>query len=136
LAPSKNKPGIEGPKPAPVVPEEKSAIPEPAKGTTGARSDRGLLTIQVPAGARVFINDYETRSQGTRRQYVSTGLLAGNLYPYTIRVTAPRLSPTSAQAGTGPQWQTRVETVYLKAGDHLSLDFQRGAERVLVARAE
>jgi len=136
LAPPKKEAGAGEVKPVPAGPEGKSAIPEPPKGSTEAQSDRGLLTIRVPAGAKVFINGSETHSQGTRRQYVSTGLAAGNLYPYAITVMVPRATQASAQTGAGPQWDTRVETVYLKAGEHLSVDFERAAERVLMARAE
>ena len=136
LAPPKKEAGGGDLRPVPAGPEGKSAVPDPGKSSTEARSDRGLLTIRVPAGAKVFINGYETRSQGTHRQYVSTGLAAGNLYPYAITVMVPRAPQTTSQTVAGPQWDTRVETVYLKAGEHLSVDFERAAERVLVARAE
>lgn len=91
----------QGPTPAPPPPREPStptpAIPpapaaEPAvKPTTSILApDSALLTVIVPADAKVFVNGYETKSQGERRQYVSHGLQAGSSYNYQVRVVASR----------------------------------------------
>ena len=110
----------------------KPAAPEANKTGVEAALDSGLLTIQVPDGAKVFINGYETRSQGTRRQYASAGLVPGKVYPYAVTVMIPRASPGAADS-TVPQWDTQVETVFLKAGDRLSLNFDGAMKTVLVA---
>lgn len=82
------------PAPPPAPPREPGtptpALPPelPTKPTTALPSDAGLLSLVVPEGAKVFVNDYETKSAGTQRQYVSYGLKAGLTYNYQIRVVA------------------------------------------------
>ena len=53
-------------------------------------AESGLLTIYVPAEAKVTVNGYETKSTGTRRQYVSYGLQAGLSYKYEIKAEIVR----------------------------------------------
>jgi uncharacterized protein (TIGR03000 family) len=68
---------------APGLPNE----PAPAKPTAdAARPDAGVLTVVVPADAKVYINGFETKSTGTVRQYVSYGLKQGASYRYEVRV--------------------------------------------------
>lgn len=43
------------------------------------------LTVDVPADAKVFINDRPTTSTGTRRVYASSGLKTDAVYPYRVR---------------------------------------------------
>ena len=43
------------------------------------------LTVNVPADAKVFINDRPTTSTGEYRQYFSTGLQLAIVYPYRVR---------------------------------------------------
>jgi uncharacterized protein (TIGR03000 family) len=138
-APLKPQPGAGEPKPS-----GSTDLPGPGKADTPTKpaapeaktglqaSDSGVLTIQVPEGAKVFINGLETRSQGTRRQYLSAGLVPGKVYPYAVTVMIPRASQGAVDSAT-PQLETRVETVYLKAGEHLSLNFDRSMKTVLVA---
>jgi uncharacterized protein (TIGR03000 family) len=71
----------------PSLPPPEAAQPKP---TTALPSDAGALTVLVPEDAKVFINGHETKSVGTRRQYVSYGLKAGLSYNYQIRVLSPR----------------------------------------------
>jgi len=112
--------------------QPKPSAASPNKATLSSPGADGILTLQVPAEAKVFINGHETRSQGTRREYVSAGLVPGKLYPYAVTVMTPRAS----QAGAQPQWDSRVETVYLKAGEDLSLNFNRTTNHALVARGQ
>lgn len=48
------------------------------------REDSALLTIWVPAEAKVMVNGYQTRSEGSRREYVSHGLQPGLTYKYEV----------------------------------------------------
>lgn len=89
-------PGEGSPAPAPVVPKpepdtpvpSKPALPGPFRGTSfraTVPSHAGLLTVHVPADAEVYINGDPTRSTGSRREYVSFGLLPGKLYRYEVK---------------------------------------------------
>lgn len=67
--------------------------PEPGfPGTTMAPTSAtsGLLTIYVPYEAKVTINGLDTKSTGSRREYVSYGLKPGYTYEYTIRAEIVR----------------------------------------------
>jgi uncharacterized protein (TIGR03000 family) len=76
--------------PTPAIPPAPAAEP-PVKPTTSILApDAALMTVLVPADAKVFVNGYETKSKGERRQYVSHGLQAGLSYNYQIRVVATR----------------------------------------------
>src|SRR6185436_10733031 len=44
-----------------------------------------LLTVSVPADAKVFVNGQPTRSTGELRQYASSGLQPAAIYPYQVR---------------------------------------------------
>ena len=132
-----NPPGPEGPSgvKGSGSPAKPLSVPDSAKpGSTklDVRPDSGLLTVHVPAGAKVFINGLETRSTGTRRQYVSHGLAEGKLYPYQVQVLLPR-NPQGA--GDGRQWAIATRTVYLTSGDRVGLSFaDRAVDGVLVAQ--
>jgi uncharacterized protein (TIGR03000 family) len=52
-------------------------------GTTYTNS--ALLTIAVPADAKVLVNGYQTKSTGSVRQYISYGLQPGLSYNYEVR---------------------------------------------------
>jgi uncharacterized protein (TIGR03000 family) len=74
-------------KPTPATPRP----PQPAPQTTGlGATGSGLITIWVPAEAKVYINGLETKSTGTMRQYVSSGLIAGYVHTYEIRAVVVR----------------------------------------------
>ncbi|MCS7305922.1 MAG: TIGR03000 domain-containing protein [Thermoguttaceae bacterium] len=107
-APSKLPgPGGSSPTPAPPMPGPGQTFHEPT------RSDSGLLTLYVPYDAKVFINGLPTRTTGSRRQYVSYGLLPGYRYKYEVRVEIIR-------EGTILE-ETKV--VYLTAGSKEALAF-------------
>jgi uncharacterized protein (TIGR03000 family) len=66
-----------GPSPAPTP-----ALPK----TSGLSAENsGSITVWVPYDAKVTVNGMETRSTGSRRQYVSFGLQPGLSYKYVIR---------------------------------------------------
>jgi uncharacterized protein (TIGR03000 family) len=78
--------------------------------TTGS----GTLIVNVPADARVVVNDHQTHSTGTTRTYLSHGLIAGYDYLYHIRVVGQY---------RGQPWD-REETVILRAGETKRLVFR------------
>jgi uncharacterized protein (TIGR03000 family) len=77
----------------PAVPEAPAAA-APGTGTSTEfvpdRSTSGLLTILVPADAKVVINGLQTKSTGSKREYVSYGLKPGFSYKYVIEAEVVR----------------------------------------------
>ncbi len=57
-----------------------------------AADDSAMLTVSVPADARVFVNGHATTSTGETRTYISRNLRPGATYTYTSahRVDPPR----------------------------------------------
>jgi uncharacterized protein (TIGR03000 family) len=64
---------------------------EPAVNpTTSTSADSGVLTVWVPYDAKVTVNGLETKSTGSRRQFVSYGLKAGFSYKYEVKAAIVR----------------------------------------------
>ena len=102
-------PGTQKPAPGPGVPPPAGGATPPVKSTS-VQNGTMLLTVQVPAEAKVLINGHATQSTGTVRNYMSYGLKEGRLYPYTVTVLLP---------GEGGEAIRLAKTVYAKAGhDH------------------
>jgi uncharacterized protein (TIGR03000 family) len=84
-----------------------------------------LLTVSVPADARVYVNGKATSSTGSFRQYTSPGLSQGAAYTYEVRAEATR----------GGQVVSQTQTVQLRAGETqdlaFNLDQPRGVETAL-----
>ncbi|GAB6165541.1 hypothetical protein JCM19992_15410 [Thermostilla marina] len=71
----------------PMSPDAPGAMGLPVNPTAYSpqtQENSGILTVYVPVDAKVTINGYETRSTGTRREYVSLGLKQGLEYRYEI----------------------------------------------------
>lgn len=49
---------------------------------------KAVLSLDVPENAKVFINDKLTRTEGTRRSYVSRNLAYGQEYRYRVKVVS------------------------------------------------
>ena len=75
--------GYSTPTPAPI--ESAPAVPADGSATRSV-DDAGTIVVQVPANAKVFVNNVLTKSTGTERTYVSHGLVFGNTYTYKLRV--------------------------------------------------
>lgn len=111
------------------VPEADSA---PAQGGTDVEArvsdDTAILTVAVPADARVFVNDEATQSEGPVRQYISQGLREGYSYTYVVRVE---------QMVDGEKI-TDVKEVRLRAGstERLVFDLPEANEKVASNPAE
>jgi uncharacterized protein (TIGR03000 family) len=81
-----------------------------------------MLSVKVPADAKVFVNDRPTTSTGTDREYVSHDLAPGARYNYNIRAEFERDGKTV----------TETKSIQLTAGQTANLDFA-GAEEVHTA---
>ena len=80
-----------------------------------------LLTVSVPADARVYVNGKATSSTGSFRQYASPSLSQGKTYTYEVRVEANR----------GGQVVAQSETVLLRAGETQNLAFNLDQPRAV-----
>jgi len=84
------------PAPAPTepAPPAPGAMPEPdpvmPKTSATSAENSGILTVWVPNDAKVTVNGIETRSTGSRRQFVSYGLKPGLSYKYVVRAQIVR----------------------------------------------
>lgn len=104
------------PMPGPLDPT--NPPPLPMDPGAARASSSGLIAVEVPADAKVFINGAATRSTGTHREYISRNLQPGLDYTYEIRVEWTK-------AGV-PARETR--TVTLRAGGATELAFGGASE--------
>jgi uncharacterized protein (TIGR03000 family) len=93
----------------PPPPPAETATPDEARRA----SDKGVLTVQVPANAKVIVNGLETTSRGSHRRYVSHGLKSGQSYRYEVRAIV--------QQDGEPVELTK--TAVLRAGQIAALNF-------------
>jgi uncharacterized protein (TIGR03000 family) len=124
----------EPPLPAgPVTPPP--ADPESPRSLSSARPEPGVtqnaptpqppsgvahFTVIVPADARLWVNDLETKQTGAKRRFhTPPNLEPGRSYEYTFRV----------QWGEAGQVVTRDRTVQFKPGDDVSVDFTQATGR-------
>ena len=115
----------EQPKPAPAKKPTKAPAPaagtpnKPAKSPSDAGtkppSTVGMLTLQVPAEAKVIINGLETTCRGTKRTYMSNNLKPGFAYNYEVRVQLTR--------NGRPIEKVRNVRLTAGAGEALAFDF-------------
>jgi uncharacterized protein (TIGR03000 family) len=114
-------PGAPTPAPTPAKKAEPSMTPNPPAPaepampkTSGTSADEsGVLTVWVPYDAKVSINGLETKSTGSRRQFVSFGLKSGLSYKYVVK----------AQVVRSGQTQEDTRTVTLTAGQVTAVAF-------------
>jgi uncharacterized protein (TIGR03000 family) len=101
----------------PAVPGVPTTWQEPTQDTSG------VLTIWVPAEAKVTINGLATRSIGSKRQYVSFGLTPGMSYRYDIQ----------AQIVREGQLVEESHTVTLTAGQRTTVAFSFDVKAAAIA---
>jgi uncharacterized protein (TIGR03000 family) len=74
--------------PTPAAPTP--ADPAAPKTTSTSAENSGVLTVWVPYDAKVTVNGLDTRSTGSKRQFVSYGLKPGLSYKYVVRAQVVR----------------------------------------------
>ncbi|MEX0586541.1 MAG: TIGR03000 domain-containing protein [Pirellulales bacterium] len=97
-----------------------AAPPPPAKeGTTPGQPTAAstLLTVNVPADAKIYVNGKLTSTPGTQRQYISRDLSPG--YRYTYRV--------KAEINQDGKKLTETKTVEIRAGESKAIGFDFGS---------
>jgi uncharacterized protein (TIGR03000 family) len=79
--------------------------------------DGVLLSLDVPQDARVYVNGTLTKTSGTHRQYVCSGLLPGSRYAYHVQVVVTRNGKELSD----------TQVVRFRAGETRDLAFDLGA---------
>lgn len=108
------------PSTAPAAPVDPNAPPAvPGTQETSIRRADGMLAVNVPQDAKIYVNGSATSSTGTDRQYVSRDLDRGFNYTYEVKAEVVRDGKTIEQ----------VKTVNLRAGQtaELAFDFPAAA---------
>jgi uncharacterized protein (TIGR03000 family) len=107
------------PSTAPALPVDPAAPPVPGTQETSIRRADGMLAVNVPQDAKIYVNGSATSSTGTDRQYVSRDLDRGFNYTYEVKAEVVRDGKTIEQ----------VKTVNLRAGQtaELAFDFPAAA---------
>ncbi len=77
------------------------------------RANSTVLNLRVPDDAKVYINDYQTKTEGASRRYVSRNLNSGHDYYYHIKAVVVR---------DGKEL-VRNQMVTIKAGHSESVEF-------------
>lgn len=72
-----------------------------------------LLTVWAPSNAKITINGFETKTEGSKRRYVSSGLESGLTYKYEVRAQLPRDGKMAEE----------TKVVYLTAGSSEGVAF-------------
>jgi uncharacterized protein (TIGR03000 family) len=91
--------------------------PAPGSNTSTMRAD-GLLAVNVPEDAKIYVNGQATSSTGENRQYVSRDLQNGYNYTYEVRAEVVRDGRTVEQ----------VKKIDVRAGEtaRVAFDFPAG----------
>ena len=97
-----------------------SAAPARVNTSTTLAADNAILTVEVPADAKIFVNDHLTTTTGTVRQYLSRGLKPGATYQYQVRAEFTR----------GDKPVTEEKTVQITAGQNVAVNFTTTPEQI------
>ncbi len=93
----------------PVVP--------PMDDSTSVPADGGLLVVNVPADAEIFVNGTKTSSTGTLRRFLSRGLSEGKAYEFVVRMAVDR----------DGEVEESTKVVTLSAGERSQVSFETEA---------
>jgi uncharacterized protein (TIGR03000 family) len=76
----------------PGTPEKKpDELPNPKKGSTSLQqSVRARLTVEVPAGAKLYVDGQPVKATSARRDFVTPPLQRGRAYYYELRAEVVR----------------------------------------------
>ncbi len=108
------------PKPLPYTPDGSRSPGDATPSIPSAGTGRAHFTVKVPADAKLWVNDAETKQTGTARRFHTPATLeAGTTYEYTFR----------AQWMENNQPVTRDRMVRFKPGDDLPVDLTEATAR-------
>src|SRR5262249_42782974 len=80
---------------------------------TGLNPERATLTVQLPADATLFVDDYRTRTPSGTRSFVTPLLPPGRRFEYTLR----------AERTVDGVTQTMTRAVTVQAGHNTAVTF-------------
>jgi uncharacterized protein (TIGR03000 family) len=95
-------------------------ISAPALDSTSTEqvpADAGLIVVDVPAEARLFVNGAATSSTGGVRRFLSRGLVSGKRYEFVVRMAVDRDGSTAEE----------TKVVSLTAGERSQVSFSAPA---------
>ncbi|MCC7334965.1 MAG: TIGR03000 domain-containing protein [Pirellulaceae bacterium] len=81
---------------------------------SNSQDDAVYLTVAVPNGAKVYVNDNETTSSGVVRKFVSRGLQAGKQYRFEVR---------AEMVNADGKLMTEEKTLVVSAGEEQQVQF-------------
>ncbi len=79
-------------------PPDKPVLSTPAVSSAPFANERARLTIDVPADARLFLNDQPTQSTAAVRTFLTPPLAVGDTYYYVVRVEMQRDGRTVSES--------------------------------------
>jgi uncharacterized protein (TIGR03000 family) len=98
---------------APPPPPADGAAPALPGGSTYLNRNSVLISVNVPAEARIYVNGNPTQSTGSSRQYVSRGLVPGRQYTYEFK----------AEVNVNGKTVSDTQVVRLTAGEQTQVAF-------------
>ncbi len=81
---------------------------------SNSSDDAVYLTVAVPSGAKVYVNENETNSTGVVRKFVSRGLQAGKQYRFQVR---------AEMADADGKLMTEEKSLVVSAGEEQQVQF-------------
>jgi uncharacterized protein (TIGR03000 family) len=97
----------------PVNPASPPVSPAATSTPASPGSDRAMITVKLPAGAALFVDDRKSPSNEPVRQFSTPPLPAGREYAYLMRAEIVRNGQT----------ETFTQKVPFRAGERVEVDF-------------
>jgi uncharacterized protein (TIGR03000 family) len=108
--------------PGPVMPTAPAELGTPKKTGTSLSPDRAKLQVELPANAKLFIDDQPIKMTGTAKTFNTPALERGQSYYYILKVEVALDGVTHSE----------TRRVVIRAGDEVSARF---TEQSVVAAA-
>ncbi|MFM8272672.1 MAG: TIGR03000 domain-containing protein, partial [Gemmata sp.] len=109
--------GKTGPEPAKATPPTREAPAAPTGTTPSApaapTTDRATITVKLPPGATLYVDDKKSPSKDAVRQFATPPLPAGREFAYQLKAEIVR----------DGQPETLTQKVPFRAGERIVVDF-------------
>jgi uncharacterized protein (TIGR03000 family) len=97
----------------PVSPVAGAATPEPPVAPVTPAADRATITVKMPPGAALYVNDKRSPSTDAVRQFSTPPLPVGREFAYLMKAEIVRNGQT----------ETFTQKVPFRAGERVEVDF-------------
>lgn len=111
--PAVSVPAVPVSNPGPVAPAATPVVPPVAPTAPPAGDARATITVKVPAGATLYVDNNRNPSTDTTRRFTTPPLPAGREFAYLLRVELTR----------NGQPEQLTQKVAFRAGEHTEVDF-------------